>query len=132
MTQLKTPDLEKFIQMRLDQFREVPDLLKWYLPIGAALLQLVAEDRPLTAEKVAEVLGWPVKEVRQRFDEVIESMGRELDSKGRVRIAFTSPDGVPLPVFTVRWLDTGTTARLPGCASDAMLPVLTTGQRAKI
>lgn len=126
-----TPDLEKLVEMRLDEYREVPDLLEWHLPVGAAMLQLIAEDRPLTAEEVASVLGWPVEEVKPRFEEVLE-YGVAYDNDGNLTAAESSPDGVPLPIYRVRWLDTGKVAALPGCASDALSPVLSTGRRARI
>lgn len=127
----QTPDLEELVERRLNEYSEVPDLLEWHLPVGAAMLQLIAEDRPLTAEEIASVLGWPVAEVKPRFEEVLE-YGVTYDSDGNLKAAETSPDGVTLPVYRVQWLDTGKVAALPGCASDALSPALSTGRRARI
>lgn len=126
------PDLERLVELRLQQYREVPDLLEWLLPIGAAWLQLIAQDRPQTAEEVASVLGWPVEEVTVRFGDVLEFVGYDRDTAGEVAAAETSPQGVPLPVFRIRWLETGKTTRMPGCAGDALSSLLSTGQRARI
>lgn len=125
---LPTPDLERLVQVRLDQFREVPGLLEWQLPIGAAWLQLTAEGRPSTVEEIAAVLGWSAEEVTARLQE----WGIEPDNQGRLDVAESAPGGVPLPVYKVRWLDTGQVGDVPGCAGDALSPVLSAGRAARI
>ena len=125
-------DMEKLLEQSLDKYGEVPGLLEWQLPIGAAGLRLVAEGRPLTIEAIASVLGWPVEEVKARLDD----WGVSCDSNGCLNIPEleSAPEGVPLPVYRIRWLDTdtGQVGEVPGCAPDAVGAVLMAGRPAQI
>lgn len=123
---LSTPDLEKFTQMRLKQFRGC-------MPVAVAWMQAIANGRPQTIEEIAAMLGKPIEEVRPKLEEFVKFVGVDCDSGGNVcGLSEKSPEGVKLPVFTIRWLDTGKTAEMRGCALDALCPVLTSGRRAQI
>ncbi|MGH3649054.1 MAG: organomercurial lyase [Micromonosporaceae bacterium] len=125
-------DLERLVEVRLNEFREVPGLLEWQLPIGAALFRLVAEARPLTAAEIASVLRLPVGEVSPRFDGLLQELGVVRDKDGNVTIAAMSPQGTQLPIFRFAWRDTGKVAEIPGCSGDMLLPVLAARRPARI
>lgn len=59
---MDTAEIDAMVEQRLAQYREVPDLLEWHLPIGAAVLQLIAENRPLPRR-----LRPPAGGARRRF-----------------------------------------------------------------
>lgn len=109
-------DIERMVEERLEQYREVPGLLEWQLPVGTTWLRLLAEGRPTTTEAIASVLGWPVDELAS----LLRAQGYQPDAQP---FAATETDDAALPVYRIHWLDTGETGRVPGCAPDALIAV---------
>lgn len=112
------PDIERLVEERLEQYREVPGLLEWQLPVGTAWLRLLAEGRPATTDEIAAVLGWPANEVASLLPDGQPAAGIETDAA--------------LPVYRIHWLDTGETGQLPGCAPDALIAVQLAGRPARV
>lgn len=117
---MAAPDIERLVEERLEQYREVPGLLEWQLPVGTTWLRLLAEGRPATTAEIASALGWPADEVASLLPDGLPAPDE------------TGSDDVTLPVYRIHWLDTGETGQLPGCAPDALFAVQLAGRPARV
>jgi hypothetical protein len=126
-------DLDAIVEQEVAAFRAEPDFER-ALPLGAAWLRLLAEDRPLTVPEFAAVLGWPEEDIAGALTEhgvTAGDFGMAV-SGGGDEVTVHDEGAAALPGYRIRWLDTGEVGGLPGCSDDALWAVFMAGRPARV